>query len=199
MPTCGSSSSPITTPTSRACPPIPPGPWSGSARPWTSIRAPRRGRRAAGGARPCREVRRRGFAGRPAARPAPLRGAARHRAAAPHRRTYGLGAAPGLGPLRRPGPPARGPRPLLPKPLPRQPRPFPASRPKSARAYVALEGPRPRGPLSHHPCNGGSLHAASAVLGSRSSPGEQADRLRVRTKRTHYLSTHPSKLDLENE
>ena len=145
MPTCGSSSSPITTPTSPACPPIPPGPWSGSARLWTSIRAPGRGRRAAGGARPCREVRRRGFAGRPAARPAPLRGAARHRAAAPHRRTYGQAGAPGLGPLRRPGPPARGPPPPSPEAPPAPAAPFSGIPPQERPRVCSVGGPAAAG------------------------------------------------------
>lgn len=51
------------------------------------------------------------------------------------------------------GRPLDGPRPRLPKPLRTPPRRRPASRPKNARAHLAAEGPRTRGPLSPHPPN----------------------------------------------
>jgi transposase len=51
------------------------------------------------------------------------------------------------------GRPLEGPRPRRPKPLQGRPRPRPASRPTNARAHLASEGPRTRGPLSPHPLN----------------------------------------------
>jgi hypothetical protein len=49
------------------------------------------------------------------------------------------------------GRPLDGPRPRAPQRLRRPRRPLSAARPKNARAHLPSEGPRTRGPLSHHP------------------------------------------------